>query len=46
MSTQKINEAFVREALENLTKEQAIQFLAAAITHRDEKIKKLDNYFG
>ena len=43
MNTQKLNEAFVLEAMENLSKEQAIEFIATVITHRNQKIKELDN---
>lgn len=38
--TQKMNEAFVKAILENLSREDAIVAIAKAITARDEKIKK------
>ena len=39
MKTQKMNETFVREVLENRTMDEAIQFIASAISHRDEQIR-------
>jgi hypothetical protein len=40
--TQKMNEAFVKALLENLSREDAIVEIAKAITSRDEKIKNKD----
>ncbi len=37
--TQKMNEAFVKAILENLSREEAIVEIAKAITNRDQKIK-------
>ena len=41
LQTQKLNEAFVQTALESLSKDEAIRFLAEAIAHRDAQIKLL-----
>lgn len=41
MSTQKLNEIIVRQLLENLSDEVAIEAIAAAITKRDQIISEL-----
>lgn len=41
MSTQKMNEAFIKKLLENEPMEKAIAKIAEAMTNRDEVIKKL-----
>ena len=41
MKTQKMNEAFVRVVLENRSRDESIQFIASAISHRDEQIRLL-----
>ena len=41
MQTQKLNEAFVQVALEVLSKDEAIRFIAEAIARRDTQIKLL-----
>jgi hypothetical protein len=38
---QKLNEAFVQVALETLSKDEAIRFIAETIAHRDAQIKLL-----
>ena len=41
MTTQKMNETLIREILKNNSEEEAIRKIAAAMTNRDEIIKKL-----
>jgi len=41
LNTQKMNKAFIRDILKNNSEEEAIKKIAAAMTNRDDIIKKL-----